>query len=109
MDEFLKLMEVSVNDVGEDQTGHNEAARQLGLTWDYNETRSDMRNFESTAVGRGVLTALPGPFVVTLLPHDKYTRHCEQTPISSKTLIAHCFPRHNRIEKMKRANLWLAD
>lgn len=109
MDEFIKLMEFEANEVVDDQIGLNKAAIMLGLTWDYNSTRSDMRYYDSTAVGLGVLTALPGPFVVGLLAHDKYTRHCNHTPISSQTLIAHCFPRKNRVKRMKQANLWLVD
>ena len=109
MDKFLELIINALQDTKSDQVAHNQAAHLLGLTWDYNESNSDMRRFNSTAVGRGVLTALPDTFTVILLPHNKYTRRCKETPITSETLIAHCFPRGKRVAAMKRANLWLAD
>ncbi|CAN0312848.1 unnamed protein product [Scytosiphon promiscuus] len=109
MSTFLELLTEALVDEKSDQVSHNKAASQLHLQWEYNTSRSDMRYYNSTGVGRGVLTALPGPFVVTLLPHNKYTRHCNMTPISEDTIIAHCFARQHRVALMKKANLWLVD
>lgn len=70
---------------------------------------SCVRSQESTAPGRGVLSALPGTFRVTYLPHRTYTRYCKDVPISEDTVLGHC---HNwgkpymRIEHMKEAGTW---
>ena len=96
MSKFLQVMADAVNQSGDDQVGLNKAASLLGLKWDYNTSRSDMRNTESTRVGLGVLTDLPGNFIVALLPHNRYTRNCRVSPVSSETIVAHCFPRHGR-------------
>ena len=106
---FMEAVANALDTVGSDQVAHNAAAFLYHLEWDYNTSRSDMRHYRSTGVGRGVLTAQPGHFVVALLPHNKYTRDCNKTTISSEAIIAHCFPRHNREKAMKEASMWLAD
>lgn len=103
LDEILRAMKK----VGDDQIAVNEAASRLRMQWIYSEGGSDMRNHESTRVGFGVLADLPGNFTVSFLPHSKYTRNCQATPISSETIVAHCFHRESRNQEMKRANLWL--
>lgn len=109
MERFLGVMADAVNESGDDQVGLNKAASLLGLKWDYNTSRSDMRNAQSTRVGRGALMALPGDFIVALLPHNRYTRNCRKSPVSSETIVAHCFPRYGRERAMKKENLWLVD
>ena len=109
METFLTLMEKESNKHGDGQKGLNEAVYQLHLKWDYNATNSDMRNVESTGVGRGVLTALPGNFVVALLPHNRYPRTCIESMASSDAIIVHCFPRRNRKAAMKKLKLWLVE
>lgn len=109
MQRFLEVVEEAVNECGDDQVAVNKAASLLDVKWDYNTSRSDMRNTESTRVGRGTLMALPDDFTVALLPHNGYTRNCIDTPISSETIVAHCFPRRRREFWMKKAHLWLAD
>ena len=109
MQRFLEVVNDAVDECGDDQVSVNKAAFMLGLKWDYNTSRSDMRNTESTRIGRGTLTGLPGDFTVTLLPHNGYTRNCQKTPISSETVVVHCFPRKSRMRAMKKANLWLAN
>lgn len=43
-------------------------------------------------------------------PHFRYTRDCEQTPISADTVVAHCLTTKNAGDKlkwMKTMGLWL--
>ncbi|CAM9889141.1 unnamed protein product, partial [Sphacelaria rigidula] len=64
---------------------------------------------DSTAPGRGILLALPGPFRVTYLPHSIYTRYCNDVPITEETVVGHCHnwgtPEH-RIKYMKEVGTW---
>lgn len=92
----------------DDQIALNEAAETLGVVWD---SDSDMRYLPSTEIGRGVVTGIPGGnFTIILLPHNKYTRRCDSSPISDETVIAHCRARKEGGEKeswMVKANVWL--
>ena len=49
----------------------NSAALRLGVDWDYDSTRSDMRYYESTLIATGALKKLPGTFSIALLPHNR--------------------------------------
>lgn len=110
MHKFLELLTDELVTEESDQMAHNKAAARLHLEWDYNTSRSDMRRYDSTGVGRGVLADLPGPFVVALLPHNKYLRNCDKTPISAETLVVHCvMSRKHRVARMKSKNLWFQD
>lgn len=68
----------------------------------------------TTAFGRGV-TANVGEcgLNVTLLPHNKYTRHCRGSPITPTKIVAHCRVKQGRSsEKAKwivEAGLWDVD
>ena len=115
MDEFQDTMERIALQTGDDQISVNQAAHQLGITWD---VKSDMRLTESTGVGRGAIANLSGddePFEVILLPHDRFTRFCTSTPISAETtVVAHCHSNKKealgrRVSWMLDANLWSID
>lgn len=105
LDEVLRAIDRS----GDDQIAVNEAASLLHMEWNYDEGSSDMRFLESTRVGFGALADLPGNFTISFLPHNKYSRNCVETPISSETIVAHCFPRQNRKWEMEKANMWLLE
>ena len=110
MNKLQTAMETFVLRIGDDQIAANKAVSRLGVTWDED---SDMRLVESTGLGRGTIEKLrgdDGPFVVTLLPHSAFTRHCDKTPISNETVVAHCHSRKfvsRRVSWMEEANLWL--
>ena len=53
------------------QVSVNNAALRLGVDWDYDSTRSDMRYYESTLVATGAVKKLPGTFSIALLPHNR--------------------------------------
>lgn len=89
---FLGVVEEYVQDIGDDQIGVNKAISTLGPVYDYDEAKSDMRLYNSTGVGKAVLTGVPGNLTLALLPHNKYTRHCEITAIGNQTIVAHCHP-----------------
>lgn len=107
MPAFLQETLRAMKEVGDDQVAVNTAASRLHLDWIYSEGDSDMRSYKSTRVGFGVVGDLPGNFTVSFLPHNKYTRNCEETPISSETIVVHCFHRTNRKREMMNANMWL--
>lgn len=104
---FLREMKRIIAVDGDDQYGVNIAAQNMNITWDYRN--SDMRFHNSTGLGTAVVTGLPGRFQITYLPHNKYTRNCQATPVTTETIIAHCFPRTDREEAMKNATLWFLD
>lgn len=108
MSTLLRILQRHVADFGDDQIGINLAAQQLRIEWKYND-HSDMRYINSTGLGSASLVGLPSRFEVTYLPHNKYTRDCDSTPISSETVVAHCFPRNHREEAIKNATLWFLD
>ncbi|CAM9763628.1 unnamed protein product [Scytosiphon promiscuus] len=113
---FLSFMEDLVMKTGDDQVSVNTAASKLGVVWDED---GDMRYEESTRYGVGHIpansitaAAAAGyganssggtgvafedgheevrPLTVTLLPHNTYTRICDQSPISDRTVVAHCY------------------
>ena len=111
---FLDKMKRLVLKTGDDQISANRAALELGISWD---AASDMRLRESTGVGKGTIAKLSGdggPFEVILLPHDIFTRFCASTPISSKTVVAHCHSDkkqslERRVSWMQETNLWSID
>ncbi|CAM9926050.1 unnamed protein product, partial [Scytosiphon promiscuus] len=107
---FLSAMEELVKKTGDDQVSINTAAANLGITW---EKSSDMRYTESTsgAVGSAFDDGHEEghPFTVTLLPHSTYTRVCDETPVSDRTVVAHCFAAKKANVKtswMEALNLW---
>lgn len=112
MEAFHVAMERIVRVTGDDQVAVNEAALELGIVWDEG---SDMRFKTSVGFGKGQITHLTEgdrPFTVTLLPHNKYTRICHETPISSETTVAHCYTAKEanaKIDWMREANLWSVD
>lgn len=88
----------------------NRVAAALEPEFDY--ATSDMRYQASTAVGRCVLKGLEGTFTVGYLPHNKYTRDCDKTPVSDETIVAHCHtwgPVERRISTMKERGVWVLD
>ncbi|CAN0423453.1 unnamed protein product, partial [Laminaria digitata] len=112
MDTFQDVMERIVLRTGDDQIAVNRAALGLGIAWDEG---SDMRYENSTGIGKGTIAGLSGgeetgPFEVTLLPHNKFTRECAATPISKETTVAHCHygKKERRVKEawMRDANLW---
>lgn len=95
------------------QTQVNLAAENLGIVWDQ---ESDMRYVESDSFGFGTIDTLVDennqPFSVTLLPHNAYTRVCDETPISNKTVVAHCWAPKTADSKtgwMVQSKLWFSD
>lgn len=109
MELFQKAMRQNVAHSGDDQVALNSAADLLGVVWDQS---SDLRYYSSTGIGKGVVTSLPGDFTVALLPHSRYTRRCDHTPISDKTVVAHCLSRKTDDDKehwMRDAQLWNVD
>lgn len=89
----------------DDQWGINAAVIRLNIQWDYNQSRSDMRRFESTALGYGIVADLPGNFTVAYLPNSQYSRNCHKVPMLEDGVVAHCFP-HPHEPKIKRLGLW---
>ncbi|CAM9633346.1 unnamed protein product [Scytosiphon promiscuus] len=113
---FLGVVEDFVMKTQDDQISINTAAAKLGIVWD---TDSDMRYDQSTRYGMGEIpvdglaaAAAAGyggdssgraafalgdanegflPLKVTLLPHSTYTRLCDETLVSERTVVAHCF------------------
>lgn len=111
---FQDRMERLVLMTGDDQISANRAALELGISWDAD---SDMRLEKSTGVGKGTIAKLSGdqgPFEVILLPHNKFTRFCTSTPISSETVVAHCHSSKKqslgrRVSWMLEKKLWSID
>ena len=112
MDMLQMSMEEIVLDRGDDQVAANKAVNRLGVVWDED---SDMRLYNSTGLGRGVIGRLgsdDNPFVISLLPHNAFTRRCDSNPISNETVVAHCHSTRRvgkRVYWMQEANLWLLD
>lgn len=113
MDIFLGVMARIVLDTGDDQVAVNRAAVELGIVWD---TSSDMRHIRSKGIGKGTIAGLSSPygdsFEIALLPHNKFTRICQGTPVTNETMVAHCF--HDKVPSaktgwMKELNLWAPD
>lgn len=111
MREFLEKIQQLVLENGDDQVAVNSAASHLGIEWD--KQGGDMRYEESQGFGFGTIDSLTDdhgwPFAVTLLPHNKYTRQCLQTPLSEITVVAHCrSPKRAgaKIDWMRKAGLW---
>ena len=110
MDTFQDAMERIVLETGDDRIAVNQAALELGIVWNAD---SDMRYGKSTGFGKGAITGLSGDdgesFEITLLPHNKFTRHCAGTPITNETVVAHCFHRKAASAKtswMQQLDLW---
>lgn len=109
---YQKAMRENVISSGDDQVALNTAAYDLGVVWDAD---SDMRYFNSTGIGKGVVPNLSteeGDFTIALLPHSTYIRHCDQSPISDETVVAHCRSKKEDKDKeswMKGANLWFVN
>lgn len=106
MSTFLRVMQRVITKIGDDQIGVNLAAQRLDIRWEYH-THSDMRYTNSSDIGIAHIHGVRGSFQVTYLPHSKYTRDCEATPITKDTVIAHCFPRYDRETAIKKADLWV--
>ncbi|CAN0015047.1 unnamed protein product, partial [Laminaria digitata] len=115
MDTFQDKMGLIALKTGDDQISANRAALDLGIVWDVD---GDMRLSKSTGVGRGTIVQLSGdggePFEVILLPHNKFTRFCDSTPITNDTVVAHCHSNKRtaldqRLTWMHEANLWSID
>ncbi|CAB1118974.1 unnamed protein product [Ectocarpus sp. CCAP 1310/34] len=111
--EFLEVMDALVHKNKDDQISVNLAAENLGIVWDQ---ESDMRYVESDSFGFGTIDTLVDennqPFSVTLLPHNAYTRVCDETPISNKTVVAHCWAPKTADSKtgwMVQSKLWFSD
>lgn len=106
---YQNAMRENIAKTGDDQVALNMAAYNLGVVWDQS---SDMNFYNSTGIGKGIVTSLPGNFTVALLPHSKYIRHCDETPISNDTVVAHCRSRKkdgDKLRWMKSAHLWNVD
>ena len=110
MNTFRDVMERIVVETGDDQIAVNQAALDFGVSWDKG---SDMRYRQSKGVGKGTIANLYGDggksFEITLLPHDKFTRHCTRTPLTNNTVVAHCFHKKTAGAKtgwMQKLNLW---
>ena len=103
-------MERLVMKLGDDQKAINYALDGLGIEWDM---ASDMRYILSTDFGKGTVAGLDqGAFHVTLLPHNKYTRKCDQVSIGADTAVAHCHSKKqgpSKIAWMREENLWVVD
>lgn len=113
MNRLLESIENLIRKDGDDQVAVNFALFQFGVYWDED---SDMRHVESTGLGRGTLDLLQGgngePLVVTLLPHNAFTRRCMDTAISNNTVVAHCTSLKVvglRVSWMQEAHLWSID
>ena len=110
LDTFQDAIQRIVLGIGDDQIALNQAALELGIVW--NEG-SDIRYGKRTGFGKGAITGLSGDdgesFEVTLLPHNKFTRHCAGTPITNETVVVHCFHRKAARAKtswMQQLDLW---
>ena len=109
---FLDVMYNHTVSTMNDQVSINTVAHDLGIAWD--KEGSDMRYNASTSMGVGTIESLVGnngrPFKITLLPHTSFTRKCDATPISSETVVAHCFVwgggARSRTAWMRNMNLW---
>lgn len=107
---ILAVMERLVHEVGDDQKAVNYAVKDLGIEWDPN---TDMRYIESTGLGKGTIGGIvegDAGLNVTLLPHDKYTRKCNEVPIGPQTMVAHCHSKKtgkSKTEWMRIAHLWV--
>jgi len=103
-------MEYLVHEVGDDQKAVNYALSNFGIEWDPN---TDMRYIESTEFGHGTIGGMMGDdadLTVTLLPHDKYTRKCNEVPIGPQTVVAHCHSKKSgksKTEWMREEHLWV--
>ena len=105
-------MKPFMNRIGDDQKSLNYALEKMNIEWD---TTTEMRYVQSTSFGRGTVPIAGlkgGGLNVTLLPHSKYTRKCDEVPIGSNTTVAHCHAKKKgslKIEWMKRENMWEVD
>ena len=113
VENVLAKMKSLVMEISDDQKVINFVLEELGVEWD---TTTDMRYIQSTGFGTGTVpvTGLSGAdsFNVTLLPHSKYTRRCDEVPIGPKTTVAHCHAAKrgsSKIAWMQRENMWVAD
>ncbi|CAN0194165.1 unnamed protein product [Scytosiphon promiscuus] len=134
---FLRVVEDLVMETGDDQVSVNKAAVKLGIVWSED---SDMRYGQSTRYGIGKMpadsiaaTIAAGfggnssgglglatvdrheevrPLTVTLLPQNMYTRLCDLTPVSNRTVVAHCHAAKVASVKtswMESLDLWSTD
>lgn len=112
MSTFLDRFHKTVDSAGDDQIAVNRVVSEMGIEWEKQGDYGDMRYSDSTGVGRGVVKGLPDDFTVSLLPHSTYTRRCDKTPISERTVVAHCLSAkvaHTKIDWMKEKGLWLVE
>ncbi|CAM9470763.1 unnamed protein product [Ascophyllum nodosum] len=112
VDEVLKQINTLIQTIGDDQRSLNYVLQRMHIKWD---TTTEMRYVQSTSFGRGTVPMAGlkgGGLNVTLLPHSKYTRKCDEVPIGSNTTVAHCHAKKKgplKIEWMKRENMWEVD
>lgn len=80
---------------------------EFGVKWDAN----DMNCNSTTGFSKGI-SSNPGECGInlTLIPHDKYKRHCNDSKITLTMVVAHCRGAHGRSSEkatwMVEANLW---
>lgn len=108
MDTLQEAMEKFVLESGDDQIALDAAIDSLGVVFD---KESDMRYIGSREIGKGTVNDLytDRTFDIAFLPHNKFTRNCNKTPISNETIIAHCnSPKtiHFRRKWMEEENLY---
>lgn len=113
MDTFQNTMERIVLETGDDQIAVNQAALELGIAWDKG---SDMGYVTSVGIGKGTIAKLTSDdgkfFEISLLPHNKFTRQCDSTPISNDTIVAHCRSKKIPSDKtnwMQEQDIWSPD
>ncbi|CAM9181303.1 unnamed protein product [Ectocarpus sp. 4 AP-2014] len=105
---FMEVVREFTEELENDQQAVNLALHKLDVVW---VPTSDMRFSDSTLSGVGVVHNITsgGSLIVSLLPHNKYTRSCRRTPISIETVVAHCISTdkgEGMATWMKEAHLW---
>ena len=110
METVLASINQFVVQTGSDQASVNFALDKSGVKW---EGSSDMA-YTSTEFSRGMVgNGGECDLNVTLLPHNKYTRFCKDSPITPTTVVAHCRAKQGnsavKTEWMVEASLWDVD